>query len=227
MRSWTSSSAWARAVTGAAQTGQLHRSRNLRVTHEPAPHVSRTQILCAEQDDADIYPDHVLPHPARVGVERIRKTSTTVNALAELLPHGAQCGNRDVWRKHQRAASRAWNDCAVNGRITRRPAPRHITFRTVAGRDAPHILGITRELICQADAEFSLSARRHDGVIEIIRIRRPAFAPVAKINPRVRVLMYEERPACDVCVACITDTLAFPRAPRKRATRVDRKSTRL
>src|SRR5215212_12097577 len=62
-----------------------------------------------------------------------------------------------------------------------------------------------------------MRSRGFDGVFKIVNMRRRWLAPVAVINPCMRVLVYEQRRrAADVCVACVFYPVSFPRVPRKR-----------
>src|SRR5439155_18036340 len=93
-------------------------------------------------------------------------------------------------KKRQRASGSARHQCAVNGRMPRWTAPRDVTFGRIAGRDAPQVLPVIRKFVLQINAKLSMRARSRDGILEIIRV---VVALAAKIEPRVRVLMHEER----------------------------------
>ena len=68
---------------------------------EPAPDVSTSQILCAEQFNAYIDADYVRPNPAGIGIESIDKTVPSIYAITEFFSHITQRRQRYVGSKHQ------------------------------------------------------------------------------------------------------------------------------
>jgi len=71
------------------------------VGHEPAPDISGQQILGAEQGDADIDADDIGIEPFLGGIECIHKSILAIDVVFEMIAHGAQRGDGDIWREHQ------------------------------------------------------------------------------------------------------------------------------
>ena len=191
--------------------------------HEPAPDIAAAQVLGAQQSDSYIDADDIRVHPAVVRVEGVRKTIAAIDALAEFVFHCSQCGQADLRREHQRAGSSARHHRAVNGRVARRAAPRHITFGAIARRDAPDDARIAGKLFRQFHAEQTMRPRRLHRVLKVIYARRLAVAPPTIINPGVRVLMDEQRRgARRITVAFEGNPIAPPGVPRVFIDRVRR-----
>src|SRR5215475_1310774 len=86
---------------------QSHSPAGFGIEHKPSPDIPASQVLGAEQNDADVNPDHIGIDPAVVGIESVRESVASVNFVAEFLAHLAQRRQRDFRCEHQRPTRRA------------------------------------------------------------------------------------------------------------------------
>lgn len=194
---------------------QVHALQNFRVAHEPAPDQSTAQILCTQKHNANINADDVGIYPTIIGIESVGESVSAINFLAELLFHRSQSLKRNIRREHQRAAGGSRDYCPINCRVARRPTPCHVTFNAVGGGDAPHVRAIAAKLCRQLDAEGSMRARSADRIKKVIRAPAPLLAAPAIVDPRMRVLMHEERNAFsrDIAVTSVIHAFALEGIP--------------
>ena len=80
----------------------------------------------------------------------------------------------------------------------------------------------------EVHAKGAMCERGGNGVLKVVDAVAAGFAPVAVVDPRVRVLMHEQRYADggEVTVAFITITIAPQRVPRSGRNRMRRRSNR-
>ena len=81
----------------------LHRLRDLTVLHEPVPDVAGAHVRGAQQDYADVDPDHIGIDPTGLRIECVDKAVLAINLCAVLLVHRSQRATRQLGREHQRA----------------------------------------------------------------------------------------------------------------------------
>src|SRR5208282_5590131 len=95
------------------------------------------------------------------------------------------CG---LYQKRQRTSGCAGNDGAVDRPHRRRTSPDNIALLRIRSRDAPQIVTIVWKLLCQCQAKTPMHIRCDARVLKVIGILIALFA---KIEPRLRVLVYE------------------------------------
>jgi hypothetical protein len=78
----------------------------------------------------------------------------------------------------------------------------------------------------QVYAEGPVRESGFDGVVKIVNVIATGFAPIAIVDPGVRVLMHEERHAnsCEIRVAFITITITPQTVPGCRGNGMRRRS---
>ena len=82
---------------------------------------------------------------------------------------------------------------AVEIGSARRSSPSHIALAAVRRRHAPDVLGVSRELLPKPQQKRLLRVGRHDRILKPVRMRRLALTTSTKIDPRMRVLVHEQR----------------------------------
>ena len=131
-------------------------------------------------------------------------------------PHGLS------GQKGQRAARGARNDRAVDRPHRRRPAPDHVALRGIRRGNSPQRVAVVGELRVQFHAKSPMHVGGDHGVLEIVRI---SVALVAKIEPRLRILIDEQRrERADVAQPVVFEDGSLPGEPRVAVERMGRRS---
>src|SRR5262249_62319672 len=86
-------------------------------------------------------------------------------------------------------------------------------FGAIGAGDSPDVLGVSRKLLLQVDAELAMRARRGDRVTPPVGVRLAAFATVAEIGPGERILVRPQHRLADVLIVAVAVRVAFPRVP--------------
>src|ERR1043165_5155259 len=102
------------------------------------------------------------------------------------------------------------DECAVDFRIAWWTTPGEISFRAIGGSNTPHVWSKGGEVVPEIYAEGTMGQSCGDGVLEIVDAVASGFATIAKVDPRMRVLMHEQRYAdgCEIAVTFVAITIA-------------------
>jgi len=185
------------------------------VGHKPAPNISGQQILRAEQGDADIDADDIAIEPFLRGIESVHKSVLAIDAVFEMIAHGAQRRDGNIGREHQRAAGGARGDGSIHFFKLFDFAIDFVAFGRVGGGDAPDIgPEAERKHFGQIQTIQVVGARGVHRVLE--EIDEAAVAAIAEIHPGLRVLMGEQRATADKMVGSVRIEGPLPGIPGVR-----------
>ena len=183
--------------------------------HEPAPDVGGAHVFGAEEDDAGVDTDDVRVDPVGLGIKGVDEAVLAVNLWTPTFAHRVERSSGELGCEHQRTTSGGRNDRAVDVRIARWTTPGEIAFGTVGSSDAPDVWSKGGKIVREVHAKGAMRERGGDGVFKVINAVAAIFAPVAEVDPGVRVLMHEQRHADrgEVSVTFVTVTIAPQRVP--------------
>ena len=189
------------------------------IGHEPAPNVPGQQILRAQQSDADIDADYIGVEPFLRGVKSIHESVLAIDAILEMIAHGAQSGDGNIGREHEGPAGGARGDGSIHCFELFDLAIDFVAFGAVGSGDAPDIRPeAERKQFGQVQAIQVVGARSVDRVEE--KIDEPAVAAVAKIHPSLRILMREQRAAANEVIWSVRIEGPLPGVPSFRRNRM-------
>ena len=155
--------------------------------------------------------------PAGIGERRVEtaRQATFGQHLRIALQHGARCAQGYLGRKRQRRQRRPSGQGAVirpvryaTRGIAEQTSPlaayaRHVVACAVTGGQPPAVSVVAGEFVWIAFCVFALDQCRAPAVLEIVAtlLAHEAVLDAAKIDPRVRELVHEQRPRIQEIVA--------------------------
>ncbi len=142
--------------------------RNLTIPHEPAPDVSRPQVLRAQQHNAHVDSDHVAINPTGVWIKGINKAVHPIHALTIFFAHCSQSSDGDFRSQHQRPTGGRWNYGSVDLRIARWATPGEITLDTIRSCDTPDVFLVAGKFGGKRKAEGTMCQGGIHGVLKIV-----------------------------------------------------------
>src|SRR6185295_11568127 len=166
-------------------------SQDLPILHEPAPDVSGAHVFGAQKNYAGVDSNYVGVGPGGLRVEGVDEAVFAVDFRAVLIKHRLQGAGGEVGSEHQGAAGGGGDDGAVDVGVARWATPGEIAFGAVRGSDAPDVWSKCRKLVREIYAEGTMREGGGDGVLEVVDAIASRLAPIAIVDPGVRVLVHE------------------------------------
>src|SRR6266481_5377923 len=160
----------------------LHPAPHRIILHELLPHETRPSILCHQQRDPQVDPQHVRVVPVLQWIECVDEPISPPRLLPELFPDPPQHPNRLPGKERQRATRRARHDAPVDQTHRRRSSPCLVAMHRIRGGDAPQIFAVIGKLLRQLDAPEFVDFRRDHRIQKVIRV---LVALAAEVKPRV------------------------------------------
>src|SRR5207237_1693431 len=115
--------------------------------------------------------------------------------------------------EHVGACGSVRYDCAVDCFVARRSAPRDVSVNTVRGADTPNVWPIAGKLFREIDAEQTMGQRGLHRVFKVTNVFALNFPTIAKIDPRLGILISKQRRLSEIPVAVVAIPVALPRVP--------------
>jgi len=180
--------------------------------HEVIPDEAAAEVFRHQEHDALIDGDHVAGHPAVVRVEGIDEAVALPDCLPADAAHLVEGVEAFAWGKGERAAGGAGDDRAVEPVIAADgAAPGDVAAGAVGGGQPPEFERPHWEARGLVGAPLALGEGGIDRVAPVVGV---VVVTAAEIEPRVAVLVGEERGAVQEGTAGVVDHgLAAPGVP--------------
>src|SRR5438477_10938339 len=206
----------------------LHRGLRFGILHEGIPNETAAVVFRHQHGDAQINAQHVRVIPSCERIESIDEAVLLPHLIPVRTTEISQNSHGIVEEKQKRAAGRARHDASIDRpkrpTLSRRPAPRRVALHVIGSADSPKVFAVVGETVAQREAKKFVGLGCLHGILKIIRV---GVALVAKIEPRMRILMRKNWiVAGNVFYSLIFDFRARPRILRVRRHRMRRRANR-
>src|SRR6201989_2180547 len=148
------------------EASPLHSTLGLRTLHECFPHKPGPQVLCHQQNDPRVDPDHVGIIPVLQGIEGINE-SVLGPCRGIFVADVLQYTQGRSWQKWQGTAGRTWHHCSINWPGRGRPAPNDISLLLGIRRcNSPEIIAVGGKLLAEFEAKAPVYLGRNCRILE-------------------------------------------------------------